>query len=33
VLNNKAWAKVLRQLNDERTLTFLDRLGTFSRNP
>jgi hypothetical protein len=26
VLNNKAWAKVLRQLNDERALTFLDRL-------
>jgi broad specificity phosphatase PhoE len=25
-LNTKAWAKVLRQLHDERTLTFLDRL-------
>jgi hypothetical protein len=25
-LNGKAWAKVLRQLSDERTLTFLDRL-------
>lgn len=26
VLNSKAWAKVLRQLQDERTLTFLHRL-------